>query len=330
MSIRASCCPPTWTASSRRPNAPRSRRISPTAHPAGPPGRLPGDGGDRDTGGTASGPDRFAVAHPPQGRTRGSRQGTATPVPPRVLPHGLAAAALIVLAIGLWATRWDSAPRRHRPSIDRRPGHLGGSERAGSGRSRGPSAAPRAGRAGRIVEGARYIGNGSHPKKDAAPSATGRNSRMQETALPPEHRRRDRRGRPRKGAVEQRQAKPEREPAAPAAGSPPPRPVSRRGVGAPGPLEDTRWSQGPSGGSPGLPAVRGDRTWAVCCWSHRVPRLRTSDGTVVLSAEGTRARCGRTDHPSIPNRRALRAGSTTGETAASPSTRAEARLSSGC
>ncbi len=239
---------------------------------------------------------------------------------------GLAAAAVIVLAIGLWATRWDSAPPQT-PPIDRptAPDTLGGSERAGVGKEpRAERGAPAQAELDESLKALGYIGNGSHPKKDTAPSATGRNSRMQETAAPS--------GAPapviagdvrEREPIEQRQAKPEREPAAPAAGFAPAADGVAEGRGARQDVPEdhkviARTQAEAPLASPRSVATGRGQVLLLESTGYRVSAHQ--DGTVVLSAEGYTCAV-RQDGPSIdPDIAALFAlAATAGETAGSPS-----------
>jgi len=232
---------------------------------------------------------------------------------------GIAAAAVIVLAIGLWATRWDTAPPQT-PLIDRptAPDTLGGSERAGVGKE------PRD-ELDESLKALGYVGNGSRQRDDSAPSATGRNSRMQETAAPS--------GAPapviaggvrEREPIERRQAKPEREPAAPAAGFAPAAAGVAEGRGArQDVLEDHKvvartQAEAPLA-SPRSEATSRGQVLLLESTGYRVSAHQ--DGTVVLSAVGYTCAV-RQDAPSVdPDIAALFAlASTAGETAGSPST----------
>jgi hypothetical protein len=240
---------------------------------------------------------------------------------------GLAAAAVIVLAIGLWATRWDSAPPQT-PPIERptAPDTLGGGERAGVGKEpRAERGAPAQAELDESLKALGYIGNGSRQRDDSAPSATGRNSRMQETAAPSaapapviagDVRERE--------PIEQRQAKPERVPAAPAAGFAPAAAGVAEGRGArQDVLEDhkvvARNQAVAPLASPRSVATGRGQVLLLESTGYRVSAHQ--DGTVVLSAEGYTCAV-RQDGPSVdPDIAALFAlAATAGETAGSPST----------
>src|SRR4029077_8973446 len=82
--------------------------------------------------------------------------------------------------------RWDSAPTQT-PPIERptAPDALRGSERAGVGKeTRDERGAPAQAELDESLKSLGYIGDGSRQKDDSDPSATGRSSRMQETAAP--------------------------------------------------------------------------------------------------------------------------------------------------
>ena len=225
---------------------------------------------------------------------------------------GLAAAAVIVLAIGLWATRWDSAPPQT-PPIDRptAPDTLGGSEGAGVGKEpRAERGAPAQAEPDESLKALGYIGNGSHPKKDAAPSGA------PAPVIAGDVRERE--------PIEQRQARPEREPAAPAAGFAPAAAGVAEGRGARQDVPEdhkviARTQAEAPLASPRSVATGRGQVLLLESTGYRVSAHQ--DGTVVLSAEGYTCAV-RQDGPSIdPDIAALFAlAATAGETAGSPST----------
>jgi len=238
---------------------------------------------------------------------------------------GLAAAAGIVLAIGLWATRWEYAPPPT-PPIDRptAPNTIGGGDRARVEKEpRAQAGAPAQAEADESLRALGYIGNESQPKDDAAPSATGR-KRMEAAARPSGARAPAIAGEVREREPnEKRQAKPASEPASPTAGFAP----AAAGVAeAHGSRQDVledhkRVARAQAEASPVAPrSVATGRPGQVLLLESTGYRVSAhQDGTMVLSTEGYTCAV-RQDGPSVdPDITALFAvAASAGEAAGSP------------
>jgi Putative zinc-finger len=202
---------------------------------------------------------------------------------------GLAAAAGIVLTIGLWATRRESAPPGT-PIVDRAtaPDTLGGHESIEKEPRDQPGAPAPAG-TDESLKALGYIGNEPQAKKDAAPSVAGRNS-MEQPASPTRAPEPVIVGDVREG---ERPSKRQREPAggtaAPAAGF---APAGPGGAEAGGSRQDAQLDHKAAASAQAAPllaprsAISGHPGEVLMLESTGYRVSAHQDGTVVLSTEG--------------------------------------------